>query len=175
MSVSDLLNFNVKTKEPFWVDVQNAHIADIKNIGKHFEIHPLTIEDICVKDSREKIEIFGKVPWNINFYIFALKTKITFIFAENLWKNRKTDFFVIFKKSLKNRKPNFCENNFFHFFRLNPKNWKTKSSNLVPFGHILLRTLHNGERRHRKPHLPAPFRQFHNIFPQRFLCSLLAF
>ncbi|MES1918820.1 CorA metal ion transporter [Bonamia ostreae] len=46
--------------EPFWLDIQAASHLEIERIGKVFGVHPLTVEDISLRDSREKLEIFSQ-------------------------------------------------------------------------------------------------------------------
>jgi len=42
----------------FWLDVCSPSAHDLDHLAERFAIHPLTIEDIIVRDSREKCEIF---------------------------------------------------------------------------------------------------------------------
>ena len=44
--------------QPVWITVENASPALLEVIGKHFDLHPLTIEDCQSKHTREKLEIF---------------------------------------------------------------------------------------------------------------------
>ncbi|KAK9448711.1 uncharacterized protein V1518DRAFT_417988 [Limtongia smithiae] len=43
---------------PFWLDILNPTDAEMKVISKSFGIHPLTTEDICMEETREKVELF---------------------------------------------------------------------------------------------------------------------
>ena len=43
---------------PVWISVENASAAVIARIGQHFDLHPLTIEDVQSRHTREKLEIF---------------------------------------------------------------------------------------------------------------------
>eukprot|EP01102_Stenamoeba_stenopodia_P019355 TRINITY_DN7291_c0_g1_i1.p1 TRINITY_DN7291_c0_g1~~TRINITY_DN7291_c0_g1_i1.p1 ORF type:complete len:532 (-),score=105.07 TRINITY_DN7291_c0_g1_i1:25-1620(-) len=49
-----------KEKKPCWVDVQNITPEDLKLLEAEFDLHTLTAEDICEKDTREKTEVFDK-------------------------------------------------------------------------------------------------------------------
>ena len=44
--------------QPVWISVENASPALIEVIGRHFDLHPLTIEDCQSQHTREKLEIF---------------------------------------------------------------------------------------------------------------------
>ena len=44
--------------QPVWISVENADNATIEVIGSHFDLHPLTVEDVQSKHTREKLEIF---------------------------------------------------------------------------------------------------------------------
>ena len=44
--------------QPVWITVENASSHLIEVIGKHFDLHPLTIEDCQSAHTREKLEIF---------------------------------------------------------------------------------------------------------------------
>ena len=44
--------------QPVWISVENADNPTIELIGQHFDLHPLTVEDVQSKHTREKLEIF---------------------------------------------------------------------------------------------------------------------
>ena len=44
--------------QPVWISVENADNATVELIGRHFDLHPLTVEDVQSKHTREKLEIF---------------------------------------------------------------------------------------------------------------------
>jgi magnesium transporter len=44
--------------DPFWLDVVNPTASELSQIATTFKIHPLTIEDVQVRDDREKCEMF---------------------------------------------------------------------------------------------------------------------
>lgn len=54
--------------ECFWLDVTGPSLEDLNEVAKHFLIHPLTIEDISLRDNREKCEIFDK------YYFLCFRT-----------------------------------------------------------------------------------------------------
>ncbi|KAK9350728.1 hypothetical protein V1505DRAFT_339084 [Lipomyces doorenjongii] len=43
---------------PFWLDILDPTDAEMKVLSKAFGIHPLTTEDICMEETREKVELF---------------------------------------------------------------------------------------------------------------------
>ncbi|PLB34748.1 magnesium transporter CorA family protein [Aspergillus candidus] len=43
----------------WWLDVASPAEGDIESLSRAFDIHPLTTEDIKIRESREKIELFG--------------------------------------------------------------------------------------------------------------------
>jgi magnesium transporter len=44
-----------------WINIDGVHQVDIiENIGRHFELHPLILEDIMNTEQRPKIEDFGR-------------------------------------------------------------------------------------------------------------------
>ncbi|KAK9240895.1 hypothetical protein V1525DRAFT_394231 [Lipomyces kononenkoae] len=43
---------------PFWLDILDPTDAEMKVLSKTFGIHPLTTEDICMEETREKVELF---------------------------------------------------------------------------------------------------------------------
>lgn len=50
----------LKSEPFFWIDVNGPTEADLSLLAETFGVHPLTVEDIQVQDSREKCEIFEK-------------------------------------------------------------------------------------------------------------------
>lgn len=42
----------------WWLNMNNPTDEEIRAICKAFGVHPLTIEDICTQETREKIELF---------------------------------------------------------------------------------------------------------------------
>lgn len=46
--------------EPFWLDVTAPNGEDLAKLAVQFGMHPLSIEDIQMKDSREKCEVFER-------------------------------------------------------------------------------------------------------------------
>eukprot|EP00475_Leptophrys_vorax_P040127 TRINITY_DN7399_c0_g1_i1.p1 TRINITY_DN7399_c0_g1~~TRINITY_DN7399_c0_g1_i1.p1 ORF type:complete len:629 (+),score=139.20 TRINITY_DN7399_c0_g1_i1:1610-3496(+) len=51
-----------------WIDVEGAQVPEIENLGKKFELHPLTIEDCCASGGRQKLEPFE------NYLFLVLKS-----------------------------------------------------------------------------------------------------
>jgi magnesium transporter len=46
------------TKGPFWIDIVTPNSDDLVRLASAFGVHPLSIEDVQMADSREKCEIF---------------------------------------------------------------------------------------------------------------------
>ncbi|PJF17781.1 Mg2+, CorA-like/Zinc transporter domain-containing protein [Paramicrosporidium saccamoebae] len=46
------------SKEPFWIDIVTPNSDDLSRLASVFGVHPLSIEDVQMADSREKCEIF---------------------------------------------------------------------------------------------------------------------
>ncbi len=59
--VEGLLHARRKTQERnlLWIDMQGIEEKDLAEIGKELDLHPLTVEDCMVHDTREKIERRG--------------------------------------------------------------------------------------------------------------------
>ncbi|PYH42854.1 magnesium transporter CorA family protein [Aspergillus saccharolyticus JOP 1030-1] len=51
----------------WWLDVTAASDEDIETLARSFGLHPLTIEDITVRETREKIELFD------SYYFLSLR------------------------------------------------------------------------------------------------------
>ena len=47
-----------RVDQPLWIQVENANPKEIARIGEHFGLHPLTVEGIQTRHTREKLEIF---------------------------------------------------------------------------------------------------------------------
>lgn len=45
-------------QQPLWIQVENASPKELARIGEHFGLHPLTVEGIQTRHTREKLEIF---------------------------------------------------------------------------------------------------------------------
>ena len=54
---------------PIWVDIQGLDDEDLKIVGKLFGLHPLTLEDCTVPDTREKFDNRHVCTLNINFHL----------------------------------------------------------------------------------------------------------
>lgn len=44
--------------QPLWVQIENASASELERIGEHFGLHPLTVEAVQTRHTREKLEIF---------------------------------------------------------------------------------------------------------------------
>ncbi|CAG8546532.1 3415_t:CDS:2 [Paraglomus brasilianum] len=62
-SITDLLKQN-----NFWIDILSPTDSEMRALSKIFQIHPLTMEDICAQESREKCELFR------NYYFVCFRT-----------------------------------------------------------------------------------------------------
>lgn len=47
-----------ESKGPFWLDALNPTEEELRVLSKSFGIHPLTTEDILLRETREKVELF---------------------------------------------------------------------------------------------------------------------
>lgn len=52
----------------FWLDVLRPSEAEMRVISKAFAIHPLTVEDIMMQETREKVELFN------HYYLVSYRT-----------------------------------------------------------------------------------------------------
>jgi len=52
--------------QPLWVQIENASHRQLSRIGEHFGLHPLTVEALQTRHTREKLEIFA----NYLFLVF---------------------------------------------------------------------------------------------------------
>ncbi|EGG08326.1 uncharacterized protein MELLADRAFT_116070 [Melampsora larici-populina 98AG31] len=57
------------SRSAWWLDITNPNEQDMKQVGKVFGIHPLTIEDILQTDDREKSEMFDK----LGYYLISFR------------------------------------------------------------------------------------------------------
>ena len=56
LSVEDLLAYK-QTETTSWINIDGVHDVEIlEKIGKHFDIHPLTLEDILNTNQRPKLD-----------------------------------------------------------------------------------------------------------------------
>ncbi|KAJ7103570.1 hypothetical protein B0H15DRAFT_812795 [Mycena belliarum] len=91
-SFTDLVAFRGKGKQkegqvtersrslpkPWFLDVSSPNWDDMRAIGKLLHLHPLTLEDILMKDPREKLEHFPK----LGYYFLSFR-------AIEPWENRE--------------------------------------------------------------------------------------
>lgn len=55
----------------WWLDIRDATDQDIASVAQTLSIHPLTVEDIATRDSREKVEVFP------NYYLISFQTLVS--------------------------------------------------------------------------------------------------
>lgn len=67
-SFASLLKRTEDNRSTFWLDVTGPSLEDLNEIAQHFQIHPLTIEDISLRDNREKCEVFDR------YYFLCFRT-----------------------------------------------------------------------------------------------------
>jgi len=65
---------------PVWIDFQGMEDEDMKKIETYFRLHPLTIEDCLIEDTREKFEVFEG-------YLFVVINEIHYIEYSNILNN----------------------------------------------------------------------------------------
>ncbi|KAK9326369.1 hypothetical protein V1517DRAFT_311567 [Lipomyces orientalis] len=61
---------------PFWLDILDPTDAEMKVLSKAFGIHPLTTEDICMEETREKVELF-RTYYLVCFRSFELAPRMS--------------------------------------------------------------------------------------------------
>ncbi len=96
-----------------WVDVEKLHdVALIEQLAKHYDLHPLTVEDILNVQQRPKVEEFEKyifitlkmLPWNEKAKTFSIK-QISFVVGADYvlsLQECETHFFDAIQKKLCN-------------------------------------------------------------------------
>ncbi|KAI9035254.1 magnesium transporter CorA family protein [Aspergillus affinis] len=57
----------------WWLDVRDATEQDVEVLSQALNIHPLTVEDIVTRETREKVEVFR------NYYLISFQTLVTFL------------------------------------------------------------------------------------------------
>lgn len=62
------------TERTWWLDIQDATDTDIALVSQALSIHPLTAEDIAIREPREKVEVF-KNYYLISFQILLSQPK----------------------------------------------------------------------------------------------------
>ncbi|MFO8084221.1 MAG: magnesium/cobalt transporter CorA [Desulfobacterales bacterium] len=87
-TISDLDPFfPVCDKEKFlvkWINICGVHQVDfIEKIGKHFNIHPLTLEDIVNTGQRSKVENYGHYLYIVSRMLYFDETKKE-VFSEQI-------------------------------------------------------------------------------------------
>lgn len=55
-------------KSCFWIDIHDPTDNEMRALCKAFRIHPLTVEDICMEEQREKCEVF------MNYYFVCFRS-----------------------------------------------------------------------------------------------------
>ena len=65
-----------------WINISGVHQVDrIEKIGKHFEIHPLTLEDIVNTTQRPKTEDF-------DHYVYVVMKMLLLGKTRGMWSNQ---------------------------------------------------------------------------------------
>ena len=55
--------------DPWWLDIRCPTYKDMQQLGQHFPLHPLTVEDILKQEQREKVETFER----LGYYFVVLR------------------------------------------------------------------------------------------------------
>ncbi|KAL2815085.1 hypothetical protein BJX63DRAFT_390417 [Aspergillus granulosus] len=55
-------------EKTWWIDISGATEKDVNDVARSQSIHPLTVEDVTIKEPRQKIETFP------NYYFISLRT-----------------------------------------------------------------------------------------------------
>lgn len=58
------------TRPIWWIDVCDASEEDVSQVAQALSIHPLTAEDIIIREPREKVEVFK------NYYLISFQTLV---------------------------------------------------------------------------------------------------
>jgi len=109
---------NIEESFPFkatptvtWINIDGIHDTNlIEKIGKHFDIHPIVLEDILTTNQRPKFEDFGSYFFAVLKMITTHENKIeceqvSLIVAENYiisFQEREGDVFDAIRKRIKN-------------------------------------------------------------------------
>ncbi|KAI9313038.1 hypothetical protein BX666DRAFT_1864815 [Dichotomocladium elegans] len=64
----DTLLGDMLQKGCFWLDIQSPTDQEMRVLAKALHIHPLTVEDICMEEQREKCEVFK------NYYFICFRS-----------------------------------------------------------------------------------------------------
>jgi len=86
--MNELYGLVMGEKVPRWVDVQGLEAEEIAQIGNMFNIHPLTIEDCVVSDTREKLE-------HIQNYYFVVINELSYKENTNIVQNHNLSVVVL--------------------------------------------------------------------------------
>ena len=71
-----------------WINISGLHqIEIIEKVGKHFELHPLLLEDVLNTNQRPKIEDFGE-------YLFIVMRMLFYNGVKNEIESEQVSFFV---------------------------------------------------------------------------------
>jgi Mg2+ and Co2+ transporter CorA len=58
------------SRPTWWIDVCDASEEDVSQLAQALSIHPLTVEDIVIREPREKVEVFK------NYYLISFQTLV---------------------------------------------------------------------------------------------------
>src|SRR5579862_5057131 len=102
-----------KSSTTTWVDIQKLHdVPLIEQLAKHYDLHPLTLEDILNVQQRPKVEEFEKyifitlkmLALNVKTGTFSIK-QVSFIIGKDFilsLQECNTDFFTSMQKKIVN-------------------------------------------------------------------------
>lgn len=71
----------------WWLDIYDATAQDVEEVADAFNIHPLTAEDVVVRERREKVEVFR------NYYFISFRTLISH--AEDEGYPSAAEFYIL--------------------------------------------------------------------------------
>lgn len=89
-------------QQPLWLDVRDAKKTDVGSLAQSLLIHPLTAEDIVVREPREKVEVFK------NYYLISLQTLLNHEPQEGL-QSSAPFFILVFQHAVITFSPSGCQ------------------------------------------------------------------
>lgn len=78
----------------WWLDVTAPSDDDIETLSRIFDIHPLTTEDIKMRESREKIELFGP------YYFLSLQPPQQIRQQEGIRTSSRNVYAIVFREGV---------------------------------------------------------------------------
>ena len=86
----DLLLAESKTPGTvWWLDVQDASQGDVNAVAQALSIHPLTVEDVVLRESREKVEVFR------NYYFISFHTVLSPKLSPDTERAKQAEFYIL--------------------------------------------------------------------------------